>query len=133
MNRHQLGKWYQKVGIMKRDPVVASTRFKPSLQRKREAEGQQLVKMMKFCFREKIPIVYIDETGFSMRPIHRQEYTAPGRKIMLERSNTNQKNVTVSAAISANDGLIHFEMIEGGQTIPTYITFLINLRAKVGK
>ena len=91
-----------------------------------------LVKMMKFCFRENIPIVYIDETGFSMRPIHRQEYTAPGRKITLERSNTNQKNVTVSAAISANDGLIHFEMVEGGQTIPTYITFLINLRAKIG-
>ena len=125
-----MGEIYQKMKIVKRAPTLTSSKFNPKLAARRLEEQKDLVQKMKLCFKKQIRIVFIDETGFSMRPLSRKEFTRPGHQVLLERSDVNQKNVTVSAAIDES-GLVHYEMIEGGQNVTSYITFLINLKNKL--
>ena len=84
-----MGKLYAKMEIKKKETTLTTSIFKPKLAMKRLVERRELVRGLSDCLRRNIPVIFIDETGFSMRPISKKEFTAPGRLIKLERSNVN--------------------------------------------
>jgi hypothetical protein len=85
------------------------------------------------AFKDKLPIVYIDETMFTGRVYAQQDYWVKGKAIEVDQSDVYIKYVAALAAVSGDNGLDHLRTYNHPVDSVIFADFIDELSKKRGR
>ncbi len=108
--------------------ILFTKTYKPKKKKQMQAWKEEMALKIKECDSDGFKIVYIDETMFTRKAIHTEEYCLPSQNIEIQQKALNETTKALLMGISFEDGLEYSQIYEKSVDIPKFLDYLENLK-----
>ena len=131
ISKTKLWKTYKDHGI--KNKVVKYTKFQPS-QHAAKYEGERRLARygLKFAFKKKMKVLFLDEVNFTKHSNQRKTFSAKYENILIDQKEAFTKFMAVISTISLEKGVDYYEVHDNPIDATRFHNFLRNLRKANG-